>query len=120
MSTTGAPVLHPVNFAFEEGVVVVRIGVGSMARHVPGNLVAFEVDGIESEPGRAGGVAWSVLVRGLATSLDTVGAATSKLASSPLPMVPEPGEHVVAIRPDVVTGRRFAVGTSVLTGDRGE
>lgn len=101
--------LRPVNFAFEDGVVVVRIGVGSMARAVPGRLVAFEVDGIEPGPASTEGVAWSVLVRGLATSLDTIGTGTSKVFSSPLPLVPEPGEHVVTIRPDVVTGRRFPV-----------
>jgi hypothetical protein len=96
-----APLVVPLNFTFYDGGVLVRIGPGRLAELVPGSLVAFEVDRVES--GR--GVAWSVLVRGLASAPgDTLPA-----GSLPEPWVPEPGNTVLFIRPDVVTGRRFSL-----------
>jgi len=63
VSTAQAPVVVPVNYAVRDREVLVRIGVGFLLQAAGGELVAFEVDEIDLE----GGVAWSVLVRGLAT-----------------------------------------------------
>jgi hypothetical protein len=99
-----APLVVPLNFTYYDGGVLVRIGPGRLSELVPGSLVAFEVDRVD--PGA--GEAWSVLVRGLASAL--VPAAGSPGADAmPQPWVPEPGETVLFIRPDVVTGRRFRV-----------
>jgi nitroimidazol reductase NimA-like FMN-containing flavoprotein (pyridoxamine 5'-phosphate oxidase superfamily) len=98
-----APIVVPVNFSFSDHQVLVRVGEGSLWHQAKGQLVAFEVDHIDL----GCGVAWSVLIRGLATELpDPVDAG---LRRTPHPLVPEPGSMTLAIRPDVVTGRRFSI-----------
>jgi uncharacterized protein len=103
VSTDTAPVVHPVNFSFEDGRVLLRLGHGFMLETSPGRLVAFEVDGADParQAGReAGGtMAWSVLVRGLLTPVAE--------GTGPRPLVPRPGDDLMSIRPDVVSGRRF-------------
>jgi len=101
--TDRAPVITPVNFTFVDHQIVLRVGAGFIAGAAGGRLIAFEVDHVDSD----GGVAWSVLVRGLATLVEVPEVA--QLASAPRPSVPEPGAMVLTIRPDVVTGRRFAI-----------
>ena len=103
-----SPVVVPLNFTFHDGGVLVRIGPGRLSELVPDSLVAFEVDRVETDRG----MAWSVLVRGLASTLvpDTPHGGTM-----PEPWVPEPGHTVLFIRPDVVTGRRF----HLVTGEPG-
>jgi len=95
-----SPVVVPLNFTFHDRALLVRIGQGRTWELVPGALVAFEVDRVEPELGWA----WSVLVRGLASLLDPDGELAGR---APAPWVPEPGEKVISIRTDVVTGRRF-------------
>ncbi|HLI72664.1 MAG TPA: pyridoxamine 5'-phosphate oxidase family protein [Acidimicrobiales bacterium] len=102
LSSTQAPLVHPVNFCYRERSVLVRLGAGTMAERASGALVAFEVDHVD----RANGRAWSVLVRGLATPLDEP-ARSEAMGSAPDPLVLTPGDVVLSIRPDVVTGRRF-------------
>ena len=98
-----SPLVVPLNFVFHEGGVLVRIGPGRISEMVPGALVAFEVDRVETDRG----MAWSVLIRGLAST------ALPGDAAIPEPWVPEPGHMVLLIRPDVVTGRRFHLVTEV-------
>lgn len=106
VSTDTAPVVHPVDFALDDGQVVVQLGAGFMAEVAPGRLVAFEVDA--TEPGGPGEQrAWSVLVRGLVTGVQRVGERESTVGRRPFPTVPEPGDTLMRIRPDVVSGRRF-------------
>ncbi|HTZ08820.1 MAG TPA: pyridoxamine 5'-phosphate oxidase family protein [Acidimicrobiales bacterium] len=105
VSCAQAPLVAPVNFTYRDRCVVVRLGEGTMASAVTGSLVAFETDAVDAPSGTA----WSVLVRGLAADVDgpeRLGAALM----APVPMVPSPGDRVIAIRADVVTGRRFRVG----------
>ncbi|HUC36241.1 MAG TPA: pyridoxamine 5'-phosphate oxidase family protein [Acidimicrobiales bacterium] len=102
VSQDGAPIVHPVNFAYVDRQVVVRLGPGLMEHAAAGALVAFEVDEVDRE----GAKAWSVLVRGLATEL-AVPAHPDAARPGPAPLVPEPGEKLLAVRADVVTGRRF-------------
>jgi len=102
LSRAGAPIVQPVNFAYHRGDVLVRLGDGFLVESVPGSLVAFEVDGVDTEAGSA----WSVLVRGLARRLDP--SEIVRLgALGPQPLAPQPGHELIAVRPDVVTGRRF-------------
>ncbi len=61
-----SPLVVPLNFIFHDGGVFVRIGPGRLSELVPGSLVAFEVDRVETDRG----MAWSVLVRGLASKAD--------------------------------------------------
>ncbi len=97
-----SPVVIPLNFTFYHREVLIRIGPGRLSELAPGALVAFEVDRLES----GSGVAWSVLVRGLASAV-APGDIPSEPDAVPQPWVPEPGGQLIFIRPDVVTGRRF-------------
>ena len=97
-----APLVIPLNFAFHDRGVLVRIGPGRLSELVPGSLVAFEVDRVDPSAGEA----WSVLVRGLASAFDGDHVSPG-VDAMPQPWVPVPGEMVLFIRPDVLTGRRF-------------
>jgi hypothetical protein len=98
-----APIVVPVNFAVHDHQVLVRVGVGTLASSAIGHLVAFETDEVDPVSEQA----WSVLVRGLATSTELTDIPNpSRL---PLPLVRTPGNTILVIRPDVISGRRFAL-----------
>lgn len=101
VATDQAPVVIPVNFSLSDGEVTVRTGTGFISEAAADRLVAFEVDHLDEESGTA----WSVLVRGLATLIDSP--TPDQLAAAPHPLVPEPGDMLLVVRPDVITGRRF-------------
>jgi len=102
VSGTGAPIVVPVNFAVQDRQILIRVGAGTLSDLAIGRLVAFEID--ERDP--AASSAWSVLVRGLASMVETT---TVKDPSQlPHPLVHTPGDTVLAVRPDVVSGRRFS------------
>jgi len=96
----GAPIVVPVDFSVAGHDLFIRVGDGTTAHMVTGRPVAFEVDTTDLRTG----VAWSVLVRGLAIPAGSASTATGPV---PRPHVPEPGEVLIRIRGDVVTGRRF-------------
>jgi nitroimidazol reductase NimA-like FMN-containing flavoprotein (pyridoxamine 5'-phosphate oxidase superfamily) len=98
--TNQAPVVVRVNFGIQDHQIFVRGGTGFFSRAAAGNLVAFEVDQVNATEG----IAWSVLVRGLARLIESP---TEELATVAHPIVPEPGDIVLVIRPDLLTGRRF-------------
>ncbi len=97
-----SPLVVPLNFTTHERGVLLRIGPGRLSELVPGSLVSFEVDHVDHEHGEA----WSVLIRGLASPLDSSDSPLG-VRAMPQPLVPSPGEIMIFIRPDVVTGRRF-------------
>jgi uncharacterized protein len=101
IATDQAPAVIPVNFTFHGDEILARVGAGFLSSTAAGHLVAFEVDNVDTEAG----IAWSVLVRGLATLIESP--TEVELASAAIPLVPEPGDMVLIIRPDIVTGRRF-------------
>jgi len=94
------PVVVPVNFRVHDEEVEFRIGPGLLARSAVGHLVSFEVDRVD----RSAGEAWSVLVRGFARLAATNDRSARTTAT---PLVPEPGDMVLTLRGDLVTGRRF-------------
>lgn len=100
-----APLVLPLDFAVHGSDVVLRIGEG-LFHQVDARLVAFQVDGVTQTGGVEGeeSETWSVLVQGLAME-DGQNVPTTHV---PHPEVIEPGERVVRIRADLVTGRRFA------------
>jgi nitroimidazol reductase NimA-like FMN-containing flavoprotein (pyridoxamine 5'-phosphate oxidase superfamily) len=103
VGTDQAPVVIPLNFTFHEGQVKARVGPGFLSQAAAGQLVAFEVDHIDEDAGWA----WSVLVRGLATLIEAP--TETEFAAAAQPLVPEPGDMVLTVRPDILTGRRFKV-----------
>ena len=103
IATEQAPVVIPVNFTFHGGLVLTRAGTGSVSQAASGQLVAFEVDEVDETTG----FAWSVLVRGMALLVENP--TETELGMAAEPLVPEPGAMVLTIRPDRMTGRRFAL-----------
>ncbi len=102
----GAPLVLPLDYAVYGPDVVVRIGEG-LFHELESRLVAFQVDGVTpapapntDEPDKV----WSVLAQGLATE----DAELTSMARLPQPEVVSPGDRLVRIRVDVLTGRRFS------------
>ncbi len=96
----------PLDYAVYGPDVVVRIGEG-LFHELESRLVAFQVDGVTpapapntDEPDKV----WSVLAQGLATE----DAELTSMARLPQPEVVSPGDRLVRIRVDVLTGRRFS------------
>ena len=81
---------------------MLRLGSGLLADAATGALVAFEIDHVRHKAR----VAWSVLVRGRAT-LQEEAERLESACVAPTPLVLLPGDRVLAVRLDVVTGRQF-------------
>jgi len=99
------PLIFPVNYFFDEGVIVFRTAPGSKLDLAPGAHVSFEIDGFDPEEA----LGWSVLVKGIAHDVtDPRGAPTGRMRFWPVrPMVPGVLEHWIGIWADEITGRRF-------------
>ena len=100
------PDIFPVNFIVDSDSVVFRSGAGTkLAAAVLGRAVAFEVDGYDA----IGGEAWSVVVKGTASSIEHM---MEYFEAENLPLFPwhaSPKPNFVRIEPITVTGRRFHV-----------
>ena len=103
------PLIFPVNYAMDRGVIVIRTHPGTkLAAAVHAN-VTFEVDQIDQLT-RTG---WSVLVRGLAEEVTEEHRAELVEATRSAGVQPwAPGEHGHWLRiiPHAVTGRRIVPG----------
>ncbi len=110
--TSGAlPAVLPVNFWFDGKQILIRTGPGTkLAAATREAVVAFEVD--DMDPMWHTG--WSVLVTGVAHHL----AGPEELQEAgtmPIPRwAPRGGGHVVAIRPELISGRRILPGSTGL------
>ncbi len=98
-----APVIFPVNYAWDGQAIVFRTAEGTKLSHGPRSAVAFEIDGLDRE-NRSG---WSVLVTG---RLDEVTEADPDLWGrvQDLGIRPwEPGTkgHWMRLVPGIITGR---------------
>jgi uncharacterized protein len=102
----GGPVIFPVNYVFDQDLVVFRTDPGSkLDAATERELVAFEVDAID-EATRTG---WSVVVRGTLAEV-TDPAALARLRALPLyPWAPGAKDRYVRLRPRSITGRRLRV-----------
>jgi nitroimidazol reductase NimA-like FMN-containing flavoprotein (pyridoxamine 5'-phosphate oxidase superfamily) len=103
------PLIFPVNYALDHGVIVIRSGAGTKLTQASHANVTFEVDEIDRRQ-RSG---WSVLVRGLAEEVtdhhrDALVERTKTTAKEPW----APGEHGHYLRliPHAVSGRRLVPG----------
>jgi hypothetical protein len=101
------PVVLPVNYVLVDGEdVAFRSAPGTKLHAALGNqALAFEVDGVD----RRQAVAWSVLVQGFATVLDTEELDELDRRTREASLVPAEGTRVVRLRSDALSGRRFAV-----------
>jgi hypothetical protein len=102
----GGPVIFPVNYVLDQGLVIFRTDPGSkLDAASEREQVAFEVDAVD-EATRTG---WSVVVRGtLAEVTDPYD--LSRLRTLPLyPWAPGKKTRYVRVRPRKITGRRIAI-----------
>lgn len=114
------PLAVPVNYALEDGTILVRTTRGSLAEHLrEASTCAFEVDRLDRHL-RSG---WSVLARGSAAVVRHP-ASTSPSSSSPgrssrarpVPWVGGVRSLLIRITPTEVTGRRISAGAPVRGG----
>jgi nitroimidazol reductase NimA-like FMN-containing flavoprotein (pyridoxamine 5'-phosphate oxidase superfamily) len=104
----GVPEIFPVNYAYDERVVVFRTSPGLKLERGPYTQAAFEVDSVD----RKTGIAWSVVVHGTAHDIS---AATDTLAERlrrlvVRPQAPGTRTRWMAVYADRITGRRFRLG----------
>jgi len=101
----GAPQIFPVNYAYEDRVVVFRTSPGVKLERGPYTKAAFEVDDVD----RKNGVAWSVVVHGTAQeisdAMDTLAQRLRRLVVRP--QAPGARTRWMAVYADTITGRRF-------------
>ena len=101
----GHPLIFPINYFFDEGVVVFRTAPGTKLDVVPGAYVCFEIDGWD----RAAGTGWSVMVKGIAHDVTNPRSApTGRMKLWPVhPAVPGSRENWIGIWANEITGRKF-------------
>jgi uncharacterized protein len=102
----GGPVIFPVNYVFDQDLVVFRTDPGSkLDAATEREQVAFEVDATD-EATRTG---WSVVVRGTLAEI-TDPADLARLRALPLyPWAPGEKTRYVRVRPGSITGRRIKI-----------
>lgn len=99
------PLIFPINYFFDEGVVVFRTAPGTKLDVAPGMRVCFEIDGWDGVTG----VGWSVLVRGMAHDITQPrGMPTGRMHYWPVrPLAPGSRHHWIGIWANEISGRRF-------------
>ena len=103
VTSEAVPAIFPVNYRMVDGRIAFRTGEDSKLRSAADDaVVAFEVDGVGA-PSRG---EWSVLAVGVAHDVRDPDEAADMAARLPDPWTPGDGDHVVAIVPRVVSGRR--------------
>lgn len=100
------PEIFPLTYLTDRETIVFRTGPGTKLEAALGDApVAFETDGVDSRTN----IAWSVVIKGSAETVDTNGGLHTSLARHLYPWESGTKDHVVRITPEVVTGRRFTV-----------
>ena len=98
----GAPLILPVDFTTDGSDVAIRVG-DHIFEQIDGALVAFQSG--QRRFGRSGGVRGSLEHASPGIRGRPPGALAGR--HPPHPRVAEPGQHLVLLRGDVVTGRRL-------------
>jgi uncharacterized protein len=112
--TSGAlPTVLPINFRFDGRQILFRTGVGTKLDAATQNaVVAFEVDDIDA----IAHTGWSVVVRGVARELTDPDELTEAQRPPLARWAPGEDHRVVAISPEIVSGRRIVPGVSATSG----
>ena len=111
------PLIFPINYFFDEGIVVFRTAPGAKLDLAPGAHVCFEIDGWNPRSG----IGWSVQVKGIAHDItDPRGMPTARMHYWPVrPMAPGSRQHWIGIWANEITGRRFRSEVQQSTSDGG-
>ena len=99
------PLIFPVNYAADDRAIVFRTAPGMKLNAAPMTRVAFEVDEVDT----AGGLAWSVMVQGVAYEItDAIDRLSEELRRLVVtPMAPGDRRDWVAVIVHEISGRRF-------------
>lgn len=98
------PEIFPVNYAVDKGTVIFRSAGGTKVTSALGDTaVAFEADGYDADTG----LVWSVVIKGQATSFQTIEEAADSLTVDVHPWQAGKKERFIRISPHEITGRRF-------------
>lgn len=99
------PEIFPVSYATDGSIVVFRTASGTKLQNAIKSRVAFEVDDWDPD----GRVGWSVVLKGVSeevtSGIDPFSATLRERRVFPL--APGQREHLIAIYPSEITGRRF-------------
>jgi len=107
VSIGAVPAVFPVNYSVLDGDVVFRTGTGTkLDAAVRKAVVAFQVDDVDPVYHEG----WSVLVVGVADELRDPDVLARAEHLPLLAWAPGPHEHMVAIHPEFITGRRIVQG----------
>jgi hypothetical protein len=104
-ASQGQQEIFPVNYALRGDTVVMRTAPGTKLSYAPGSQVAFEIDDYDYEQG----LGWSVVVHGVAYDVTDAGDdfSWSARGASVTPLAPGDKVHRLAIKRDLISGRRF-------------
>lgn len=108
------PAVELVNFALDNGDIIIRTGSGGkLAAATRGAVVAFEVDSVDS----AAHTAWSVTIVGLAEAVTDREEIRRIDLVAPVPWAPGEHDHLIRISPTLVNGRRLGAKRQTGEGD---
>jgi len=104
------PEIFPVNFSVAGGTLMFRTGPGTKLRALlSGAVAALEVDGLNPYATEV----WSVVAKGRPEPFDETRMALPDSDPDRQPWEPGVKDHLVAITPTEISGRRFAVRSRV-------
>jgi nitroimidazol reductase NimA-like FMN-containing flavoprotein (pyridoxamine 5'-phosphate oxidase superfamily) len=104
ISIGALPAVLPVSYVLVDGEILFETGEGAKLRAALDRaVIAFEVDSFTAD--HASG--WSVLAVGVARVVTDPGVVAQTKERNLRPFGSHEGSHVVAIRPDFLSGRRF-------------
>jgi nitroimidazol reductase NimA-like FMN-containing flavoprotein (pyridoxamine 5'-phosphate oxidase superfamily) len=113
VSSGALPSVVPVNFRFDGRQILIRTGVGTKLDAAVANaVVAFEVDEIDP----VAHTGWSVMVTGIARELTEPGELAAARTPPLARWAPGNDHRVIAISPELVSGRRIVPGPAAPSG----
>ena len=103
---TDHPDIFPINYTVDHGTLVFRTGPGTKLAAALGETpVAMEADGVDA----TSGVAWSVVVKGIAALIDSTEDVLDSFSLMLFPWQSGCKDTFVRITPTLITGRKFKV-----------
>ncbi len=100
-----SPDVFPVNHVVDHGSVVFRTAPGTKLSAAVDRPVAFEVDGYDPDTG----VAWSVVIKGIAREVRRLYDVVDAIDLPLFPWHAAPKPRIVRIEPEEISGRRFHI-----------